>query len=347
MSVDLRKQYICKVPFEYMEVHHMGVYACCPAWLPTKINDMVNVKESWNHPTMNKIRASILDGSYELCNEKLCPVLSELDNQKTVDRAFFATKEEFKKIDYTHPKMINYSFDRSCNLSCPSCRTDNIMAGTDELKRIDWVTTEIENVYGKELKGLYISGTADPFASKSFRKLLTNFDKNKYPKIDNIHLHTNAILFTAEMWGLMKNIQKLVRIVEVSVDASTEDTYKVVRRGGDWDTLIQNLKFMATTSIGEFRISMVVQDNNFMEMGDFYNLMNGIFKGKAKIFFKKIDNWGTYSNEQFFEKEIFNEEHPLFNLFLLQLSKIDKKHNCIHNFHDIVLKHLKPQKSLV
>lgn len=345
--IDLKKQYICKIPFEYMEVHHMGVYACCPAWLPTKINDMEDVAESWNHPNMTKIRNSILEGSYDVCNEKLCPVLSELVNQKTVNKGFFATKEEFKKIDYTHPKMINYSFDRSCNLSCPSCRTDKIMAGTNEIKKIEWVINEIENVYGKELKGLYLSGTADPFASKSFRKLLTNFDKNKYPNISDIYLHTNAILFTPEMWGLMKNIQKLVRIIEVSVDAATEDTYKVIRRGGEWDILIENLKFMSTLPIGEFRISMVVQDNNFMEMEDFYNLMNGIFKGRAKIFFKKIDNWGTYTNEQFFEKEIFNEGHPMFNMFLLQLAKIDKKHNCIHNFHDVVLNHLKPKKSLI
>lgn len=347
MSVDLRKQYICKIPFEYMEVHHMGVYACCPAWLPTKITDMEDVANAWEHPTMKRIQQSILDGDYEVCNERLCPVLSELVNQKTVDRGFFITKDEFQKMDYTHPKIINYSFDRSCNLSCPSCRTESIMAGGGELKRIEWITTEIENTYGKELKGLYISGTADPFASKSFRKLLTNFDKNKYPNVSNIHLHTNAILFTKEMWGLMKSIQKLIHVVEVSVDASTKDTYEIVRRGGDWDVLIENLKFLATLPVQEYRISMVVQDDNFMEMEDFYNLMYGIFKGKARIFFKKVDNWGTYTSEQFFDKEIFNPDHPLFNMFLLQLAKIDKKHNCIHNFHDIVSNHLAPKKSLL
>ncbi len=347
MSVDLRKQYICKIPFEYMEVHHMGVYACCPAWLPTKINDMEDVRDSWNHPTMNKIRESILEGSYDVCNERLCPVLSELVNQKTVDRGFFITKDEFKNLDYTHPKIINYSFDRSCNLSCPSCRKETLMANSDELKKIDWITKEIEDAYGKELRGLYISGTADPFVSKSFRKLLTNFDKNKYPNVTNIHLHTNAILFTKEMWKLMKPIQRLVTVVEVSVDAACEDTYSVLRRGGDWNVLIENLKFIATLPITEFRISMVVQDDNFMEMEDFYNLMYGIFKGKARIFFTKDDNWGTFSNEEFFEKEIFNENHPLFNMFLLQVAKIDKKHNCIHNFHDIVLKHLSNKKSLL
>lgn len=345
--MDLKKHYICKVPFEYMEVHHMGVYACCPAWLPTKITDMEDVANAWEHSTLKQIQQSIIDGDYEVCNEKLCPVLSELVNQKTVDKAFFITKSEFNKRDFTHPKMINYSFDRSCNLSCPSCRSESIMANGDELNKIDWITKEIENAYGDKLTGLYISGTADPFASKSFRKLLINFDRKKYPNVTDIQLHTNAILFTPEMWKLMKNVQKLIKIIEVSVDAASKDTYEIIRRGGEWDVLIENLKFMATLPIGEIRISMVVQDNNFMEMEDFYNLMTTIFNGKARIFFKKIDNWGTYTNEQFFDKEIFNEGHPLFNMFLLQLAKIDKKHNCIHNFHDIALKHLKPKKSLV
>lgn len=246
-----------------MEIHHMGIYACCPAWLPTKITEMSDVKNAWEHPTMKRIQNSILDGSYDMCNEKLCPVLSELVNQKTIDTGFFITNDEFRKNNYTYPKIINYAFDRSCNLSCPSCRTETIMANSKELKKIEWITTEIEEVYGKELQGLYISGTADPFASKSFRKLLTNFDRNKYPKVTNIHLHTNAILFTKEMWGLMENIQKLIHIIEVSVDAASKDTYEIIRRGGNWETLIENLKFMATLPIFELRISMVVQDDNF------------------------------------------------------------------------------------
>jgi wyosine [tRNA(Phe)-imidazoG37] synthetase (radical SAM superfamily) len=345
--MDLKKHYICKVPFEYMEVHHMGVYACCPAWLPTKITDMEDVSKAWDSDVMQNIRESILNGEYDVCNEKLCPVLSELVNQKTIDSGFFVTKEDFKKINYDKPKIINYSFDRSCNLTCPTCRTNTIMANGEELDKIEWVMKEIETTYGSDLKGLYISGTADPFASKTFRKLLTNFDKKKYPNVSNIHLHTNAILFTKEMWNMMKSIQKIIRIIEVSVDAATKDTYEVVRRGGDWDVLIENLKFMATLPIGEIRISMVVQNTNFMEMEDFYNLMNNIFKGKARIFFKKIDNWGTYTNDEFFEKEIFNEDHPMFNMFLLQLAKIDKKDNCIHNFHDISLKHIKRETKFI
>ena len=56
----------------------------------------------------------------------------------------------------------------------------------------------------------------------------------------------------------------------------------------------ENLKFIASLPIAEKRISMVVQDNNFMEMGDFYDLMSEIFKNKGKIFFKKKKVIGTF-----------------------------------------------------
>jgi sulfatase maturation enzyme AslB (radical SAM superfamily) len=197
------------------------------------------------------------------------------------------------------------------------------------------------------MKGIYISGSADPFASKSYRKILTNFDRKKYPNLNTVHLHTNAILFDEEMWEQMKKIQSMVCIVEISIDAATKDTYELIRRGGHWETLIKNLKFISTLPIAEIRVSMVVQDDNFMEMSLFYDLMSDIFKNKAKIFYKKIGNWGTYTNEEFFNKEVFNEDHPLFNLFLIELAKVDKRHNCVHNFHDIAAKHLKKEKTFI
>jgi wyosine [tRNA(Phe)-imidazoG37] synthetase (radical SAM superfamily) len=221
------------------------------------------------------------------------------------------------------------------------------MANNEEISRIDETILDIEKSYGKNLKCLYISGTADPFASKSFRKLLTQFDRTKYPNVQDIQLHTNALLLNKIMWDKLDKIQSMVRIIEISIDAATKETYEVIRRGGNWETLVENLKFIATLPIGEKRISMVVQDSNFMEMELFYDTMMEIFNNKARIFFKRIDNWGTYTNEEFKEKEVFKEDHPMFNMFLLQLKKIDRKDNCVHNMHDIVLKHIKHETKLI
>lgn len=345
--MDNLKNYVCLVPFQYMEIHHMGIYSCCPTWLPTKIGELDEISNIWESKKLKEVQDSILDGSYSHCSIEYCPALSQLYHKGIVEKATFIPREYFNIENYKRPRTFNYGFDRSCNLSCPSCRTEKIMANSNEIGKIDWIIKEIETNYGDDLQGLYLSGTADPFASKSFRKLLTDFDKNKYPKVNNIQLHTNGILFNKEMWDLMLPIQNLLTVIEISIDASTKETYNEVRRGGDWDVLIDNLKFISTLPLKSIRLSMVVQENNYMEMYDFYNLMYGIFGNKAHIFFKKISNWGTYTDEEFFYKEIHNPSHPEFNIFLLQLMKIDNKPNCLHSFHDVIDKHTKKKLKLI
>jgi molybdenum cofactor biosynthesis enzyme MoaA len=198
-------------------------------------------------------------------------------------------------------------------------------------------------VYGKNIKMLYLSGSADPFASKSIRKLLLNFDREKFPNVNHIHLHTNALLLTAKMWNSLSHIHDLIKTIEISVDASNEETYKIVRRGGEWKTLIDNLNFISTLKLRDKRISFVVQDLNYLEMENFYSLMMKIFKNNVDIYFNKITNWGTYSDSEFKLKQIWNESHPEFQIFLHQLNKINSKYRCIHNMHDIIDKHL-PKK---
>jgi hypothetical protein len=78
-------------------------------------------------------------------------------------------------------------------------------------------------------------------------------------------------------------------------------------------------------------------------MEDFYKLMMNIFNNNINVYFNKITNWGTYSDSEFMIKQIWNESHPEFQLFLNQLNKINSKYKCIHNMHDIIDKHL-PKK---
>ena len=68
---------------------------------------------------------------------------------------------------------VKFNFDRSCNLSCPSCRSVAYMANGEEIDFIDEKINDIVDIYGKNLEFIYLSGTADPFASKSFKKFLS------------------------------------------------------------------------------------------------------------------------------------------------------------------------------
>ena len=49
----------------------------------------------------------------------------------------------------------------------------------------------------------------------------------------------------------------------------------------------------------------------------------------------RIINWGTYTDEQMKEKEVFKPEHPLFDDFLKELDRVKDFPHLIHNFHEL------------
>ena len=340
---NILNDYICTTPFTYLEIHKNDVYSCCPSWLPNKLTSTGDIKNAWKSDELKKIQESIIDGSYKYCSKIECPYLSSLISTGKKSNCFTLKKNFNIKKYKDSPTNINFAFDRSCNLSCPSCRNFGIMADGTEIEFIDNTINSIIDTYGKNLTFIYLSGTADPFASKSFRKFLLKFDKNKLPNVKTIHLHTNGILLNKEMWNSLSHIHDLIQEIEISIDAANEKTYQLIRRGGDWQTLINNLNFISTLKIKDKKVSFVVQDTNYMEMSEFYYLMSNIFNNKIDIFFNKITNWGTYSESEFKIKQIWNETHPEFKMFLNELNRVKFNYNVIHNMNDIVDKYL-PKK---
>jgi MoaA/NifB/PqqE/SkfB family radical SAM enzyme len=332
--MDRLSDYVCSTPFTYLEIHKNSTHSCCPTWLPNDLGDDINTV--WGGEELNKIQTSVLDGSYRYCSKTSCPHLSGFISTGKVPSKFIK-KDKFNLEDYIDgPKSLNFAFDRSCNLSCPTCRTSMIMANGSEIDFVESKLGEVVTHLGSSVELIYLSGTADPFASKTFRNFLLNIDLGKFPKLNHIHLHTNGQLLNNEMWGKLTHIHHLIKTIEISVDASTKETYEVVRRGGNWENIIENLKFISTIPMKNKNISFVVQDTNYTEMGDFYKMMMEIFNNNVSVFFNKIDNWGTYSDGEYRIKQIWSKSHPEFDKFLIELSKINKKYRCTHNMHDII-----------
>jgi hypothetical protein len=213
-----------------------------------------------------------------------------------------------------------------------------IVANTNEIKRINATIDEIEEVFCESIETIYCSGTADPFASVSYRNFLRNFNPKKYPKLKNIHLHTNASLWDKEMWDSMPNIHRYVGSCEISIDAGTKDTYEnITRLGGEWDNLISNLEFISTIpTLRKIKTSFVVQQSNYKEMSLFLEKMYKIFGIKTKVFFGKINNWGTFSYDAFEFLKIWDVNHPEHNDFLDELKKVATNPYVFHNMHDLL-----------
>jgi len=346
--IDL-KNYICALPFTNIQLHKNESYMCCPSWLLKALPNDVPLKDVWNSNEAKDIRKSIIDGDYKYCDKSECPHLSQLVNfGENGDLGPIAPKplaqEILKDYDYdtgemsTTPQWVNFSFDRSCNYKCPSCRIGLIVADSKEIKEITSTIEEIEEFYANNIKILYITGTGDPFASVSFRNFLRNFDPKKYPKLEQIHLHTNASLWTKEMWDSMPNIHRYVKTCEISIDAGTKETYEnLTRVGGKWETLIENLKFINTIPrLKNIKTSFVVQSHNYKEMKIFLDLMKSIFNKKAYVYFGKILNWGHLSEGEYMLLKVWDKSHPEYSEFLKELNKIWKEPQQFHNLHEFI-----------
>jgi hypothetical protein len=346
--VDL-KNYICTVPFQALEIHENKNFMCCASWLTKELPNGVPLKELWNSKEAIEIRKSVVDGSYKYCDKTQCPFLAQLinlnlkssgpilhiDNLPNYIKEYCNSEDMFMK---TGPTILQMSFDRTCNYKCPSCRIDMIVANSDGIKRVNSTIKEMEDAYSNSIEMIYCSGTADPFASVSYRNYLRKFNPKKYPNLKTIHLHTNASLWNKEMWESMPNIHKYVTTCEISIDAGTKETYEnITRLGGDWGNLLSNLKFIATIpSLKKVKTSFVVQQSNYLEMGVFLDTMKSIFGIKSKVFFGKINNWGTFTSGQFEFLKIWDPKHPEHTNFLNEFNKIAKDPYVFHNLHEFL-----------
>ena len=336
------KNYICGVPFNSLEIHNNVCFVCCPSWLPNRIEiGETPLKDLYNSEPIVDIRNSILDGSFKYCDKELCPYLSKLVNYGITSGPIHLKKNSHHKIPIianNTPDYLVMNFDRTCNYKCPSCRVDLIVESSKGIERIEKTIDEIDTYYSANVKTLYITGTGDPFVSVSFRNYLRNFNPKKYPKLQSIHFHTNASMWNKEMWDSMPNVHRYVTTCEISIDAGTKDTYEnKTRLGGNWENLMNNLKFISTIkTLKSVKTSFVVQDSNYMEMEIFYNLMYSIFNRKVNVFFGKITNWGTFSDGEFELKQVWNEKHPEHQLFKKEFNKIWKNQYLFHNLYEFI-----------
>ncbi len=62
------KSHVCLKPFENLETTNRGLaHVCCPDWLPTPIANMDgDLLSQWAGPMAQRIRKSIVDGTYEI-----------------------------------------------------------------------------------------------------------------------------------------------------------------------------------------------------------------------------------------------------------------------------------------
>ena len=182
----------------------------------------------------------------------------------------------------------------------------------------DLIIKELLEADHKRQIALTITGSGDPFASPVFRKLLRTFDWAQFPNI-KIDLLTNGVMFTEKMWGCLHKIHRNVRKVYISIDAASPETYKIVRRGGNWLQLMENLRFLAQlrreNKLQSIQFNFVVQRSNYREMPLFIKAFLGTMCDN--IVFTFLCDWGVWQSRTQYEQQcVWKQTHPEFQDFL-------------------------------
>jgi len=309
----------CSKPFEWLEVARRGAtFLCCPTWLPVRTGNLRkhSLQEVWNGQAAQRIRASILDGSFRHCTEH-CPWLRTESgpvarrDAVTDPRLRAIIDEQRVRLD-RGPALVNAAFDRSCNLSCPSCRSEPII----ESERAAEIVALQDKLEAQVLGGveiLYITGSGDAFGSPYFRRWLRRLRLDEMPRVQGIHLHTNALLWTPAMWArIPADVRALIKSCEISIDAATADTYAENRRGGSFEELLARLDFVRELRqrgpLEYQKLSFVVQANNFREMPAFAEL--GRQYEVDRIYFSALASWGTFSPADHARRAVHRPDHP-------------------------------------
>ena len=264
----------------------------------------------------------------------MCPLFVARESEKEKTALSWKAYKKMKP----EPEVLALGYDASCNLSCSTCRKELHFASGEELETVNRITELVKQEYLPKCHFLILAGNGEVFASPAYRSIYEAEECSP----QYIRLLSNGMLFNEKNWERLMKRHKGRRIMlTVSIDAASQKTYESIRRNGNFDILKKNMAFASELrkkgELSYFRMNFVVQRENYQEMIPFVEW--GEQLSVDEIFFTKILNWGTYTEEEFAQismmepdgitpkpelKEIF--AHPVMKSEIVDLGTIQYAH---------------------
>lgn len=285
----------CNKPFNTLWIGEGGTTRLCgcPDHLDISCGNVgvTAINDIWNSPLAKIIRLSVLNKTYTFCSRELCREFNGLkDNSKLLKRS--------NEVENESPTTIKVANDYVCNLHCPSCRKNIYVKNNDDIELEISTCTEklLESKWLDKASVVAIGASGETFLSKNYKRIL--YDENV--KGNSIQIMTNGTLFTEDEWNKLEGKYKHISF-SVSIDAVTKETYDKVRCGGNFERLMENMKFLSKLrkdkKVDSVMVNMIVQKANYKEIPDFIRWAKEMEFDTAYL--SNIWNWGTYSEEEF------------------------------------------------
>lgn len=322
---------ICSAPFTTLVVDPTGnVSMCgCADWMPTYIGNIfatdMSISDLLKSDLAEDIRQSIIRGTYEYCNAATCGVINnnQLWNTKELD----ADQQQVINDPsfFLQPIDIFFAGDKTCNLTCPSCRTHVIKNKIEDVELQqqlgDKIRQQLFATPTDRRMQLRVSTSGEVFASNLLLKFINSIPIDKFPNLW-LMLQSNGLL-AERNWNKLGNMQHRVQDITVTIDAAQANTYELLRRGGKWEDILRSLKWLQEKKKENgmsLTTRMVVQRDNYQQIKEFYNLSKSF--DASRVEYTRITNWGTFEGNKFDEIDVFNPEHPEFNLAQNAISQV-------------------------
>ena len=322
----------CLSPFVSIQIDPWGnVSLCgCDTWMPTKIGNLFNqtLDQLLSSEIAKSIRKSIIQGTYEYCNEKTCGIIqnNELIKNEQLPPNVHDLIED--STSFAIPHEIVISGDLTCNLSCPSCRTSVIRTSDSERAQQQQLGNILfQNLFTRPSDvpiKITVSTSGEVFASPFLLQFLSNIDPENFPNL-KLKLQTNGLL-ARKRWHLLAGLVDRVSEITITFDAARPNTYEILRRGGTWPDLLDNLKFLSDQRQTGMKLytRMVVQQANWNEILEFYDISQQFDADRVE--YVRITDWGTYGTE-FSKHDVLDPNHPEYTAaqhMIRQVSKLPK-----------------------
>lgn len=307
---------ICLSPFLSIEVDIRGsVRLCgCADWMPSMVGNLFeqSLVDILSNSQSQAIRQSIINGTYEYCNENTCGIiknnsLNSIDNVPPTVTPLLADAEKF-----IMPTEIVVAGDVTCNLSCPSCRPTvlkNNELDVDRNRELGSILrSNLFSIPSQNKIKLTVSTTGELFASPLLMSFVNSINVEDFPNLE-LGIQTNGLL-VEQNWHKLGAMQDRVSLMCVTVDAARGNTYEQLRRGGKWSDIQKALQWIANKKRKnnmQFTLRMVVQHANYSEMLEFYNLAMEL--GVDRVEYARINYWGSMPRAEFQQTDVFNSEH--------------------------------------
>jgi molybdenum cofactor biosynthesis enzyme MoaA len=328
----------CITPFILVSITDTGqVYLCgCSWWMTQPVGNILTstLDEILSSDIAKNIRQSIIDGSYVYCNEKVCGVMSNngLNTVDTLPTNVARLITDSSKYDL--PYHIHLSLDQTCNLSCPSCRTSVIKVPAEEKQQQRQLgQTVLRNLLSTPTNQkivIEISAGGELFSSEMLMELLSGIDVTLFPNLE-IHIGTNATLIT-KRWNRIKNVEKHIKKITVSVDAGSKEVYEQVRRGGKWADLCSGMEFLKNKKQElnfELNGRLIFQRTNYKDSEKFYDLCQQWNCNLAE--YSRVYSWNTWTPEEFLQHDVYNPDHQEYTQAFEIIERVKKLPNTWFN----------------